>query len=369
MKSRRIFTLFQSLMLSLVAIPILALSLSATAFAFENASDWALSELNEAKILGLLPESVENGDMDEGISRAEMSTIATIGYEKLTGIVPHPNKTDYFLDTTDPLICAAYEIGLVNGYPDGTFKPEATLTRQEFFKIVSTLYDCVGVEIPPLKKDYLEVFPDRDLLASWAEEPAQRLVGLTIVQGTKDDRDKLVLAPTDHTVRQEAVIMFLRAYKSIDQYLHEERYTKEEIDEMIANANKENASDEAQALIEYAMTLIGLPYVFGANGPNAYDCSSYTQHVYGKFGYSINRVANDQAKNGTPVEKKNLQPGDMVLFQNTYSSSQWITHVGIYIGDGKFVHAANSRRGITVDTIESGYYASHYATSRRIITK
>ena len=99
----------------------------------------------------------------------------------------------------------------------------------------------------------------------------------------------------------------------------------------------------------------------------AFDCSGFTYYVYGQMGYTLNRIADDQAQNGVAVNFDQLQPGDLILFSNTYSSSDWITHVGIYIGDGKIVHAANSKRGVTVDTITSGYYYSHYAGARRIL--
>lgn len=341
-------------------------SLCASAFAYQNASSWAKSELSEAQMLGILPDSLKDLDMQEPITRKEMAEVAARAYEKLTGNVPFPNRTDYFTDTTDPVICAAHEIGIVNGYPDDTFRPDNLLTRQEFFVLVCNLYAAIGVPTK-VTQDYLKSFPDRKQVDTWAENAAQIVVGLGIVGGTKNEKNQTVLAPLANTSRQEAIIMFLRGFKNIEFYLAQKWLTADDIKALEAAAAKESASNEAQSLIKYALTFVGKPYVFGATGPNSFDCSGFTKYVYKHFGYTINRVAQDQFKNGTGVEYKNLKPGDMVFFSNTYSSSEWITHVGIYIGEGKMVHAANSQRGITVDSITSGYYYSHYAGARRIL--
>jgi len=338
----------------------------APAFAYKNAGDWAKPELNEAEMLGILTDNFDNADMKAPITRGEMSEIAAISYEMLTGNEPIPIRTDYFSDTSDPLICAAHEIGIVDGYPDGTFQPDKLLTRQEFFMLVSNLFDGIPIETI-IDTDYLKTFHDRGEVSDWAEEATQRVVGLGIVNGTLDENRKNIIAPMDNTSRQEAIIMFLRAFKNIEFYLATDFFTEDEKDKLEEIAKLEGATEEAMNLVSYALSKVGLPYVFGANGPNSFDCSSYTQHVFKKYGYSINRVAHDQFKNGVAVQKSNLRPGDMVFFANTYSSSNYITHVGIYIGDGKFVHAANSRRGVTIDAMSTSYYSSRYAGARRIL--
>ena len=343
------------------------LSLASPVLAYENASSWAVPELDEASFLGLLPDTMQNADMKSDITRMEMCYIATSAYEKLTGNSPTPNHTDYFFDTTDPLICAAYEIGIVSGYDDGTFRPEQLLTRQEFFVILSNLNRCIGMPIH-LTTDYLKGFADRDMVSYWAENAAQEMVGLGLVQGNVDDQGNLVLLPKDSTSRQEAVAMFLRCYKNAEQFMLTDWITEEELQQLQQAAEEEAATEEAAQLVEYALTFVGCSYVFGATGPNSFDCSGFTQYVYSHFGYTINRVADDQVNNGVAVSFDQLQPGDLLCFSNTYASSDWITHVGIYIGDGKMVHAANSQRGVTVDTITSGYYYSHYAAARRILS-
>ncbi len=359
--SKTLFRRGAALLLTLAAV----LSLTVPALAFTNASDWALSDLNEAQMLDLLPDALATADMSIDINRMEMCYIATLAYEKLTGNTPHPNRTDYFSDTNDPLVCAAYEIGIVGGYPDGTFRPNQLLTRQEFFVIISNLNRCVNMPIH-LTKDYLAGFIDRNEVGTWAESAAQEVVGLGIVGGTTAG-NATYLDPTSTTSRQQAIVMFLRCYKNAQAFLNTDWLTEEEVKKLEEAAKEEAASSEAAQLVSYALGFVGCDYVFGGNGPKVFDCSGFTKYVYAHFGYSINRVANDQVKNGVSVSFNQLQPGDLICFSNTYSSSAWITHVGIYIGDGKMVHAANTTRGVTVDSITSGYYYNHFAAARRIL--
>lgn len=119
-----------------------------------------------------------------------------------------------------------------------------------------------------------------------------------------------------------------------------------------------------QAIVDEAMKHVGKAYVYGASGPNAFDCSGFSSYVYRQFGYSLNRTAADQMAHGTPVAKSDLMPGDLVFFNNRGTS--YIGHVGIYIGNNKMVHASTSSTGVIVSDLDSGYYTERYAGARRI---
>ena len=121
--------------------------------------------------------------------------------------------------------------------------------------------------------------------------------------------------------------------------------------------------DDNTALIQTALGKIGCRYRMGAVGPNVFDCSSFTRWVYRQNGKSLPRTASAQYSSTTRVSKAGLSAGDLVFFAGTYKSG--ISHVGIYIGNGQFVHAANSSTGVTVSSLNSGYYASHYAGAGR----
>lgn len=119
-------------------------------------------------------------------------------------------------------------------------------------------------------------------------------------------------------------------------------------------------SSKGADVLAYAMKFVGYPYVYGGSSTSGFDCSGFTQYVYKNFGVTLNRTASAQSANGTAVSRSNLQLGDLVMFGSP------INHVGIYAGGGRIVHAANPSRGVTTDTINSGYYNTNYVCARRI---
>lgn len=126
---------------------------------------------------------------------------------------------------------------------------------------------------------------------------------------------------------------------------------------------------EAESLrsdvIRIAKSLQGIPYVVNGSTTRGFDCSGFVQYVYRKIGYSINRSAIYQLYNGVAVDPDNLLPGDLVFFKNTVNNGRIATHVGIYIGDGKFIHCAN--RGVAISSLSSAYYTQHFLCARRVI--
>ena len=121
---------------------------------------------------------------------------------------------------------------------------------------------------------------------------------------------------------------------------------------------------KGREIADYALQYVGYRYVWGGASPSTgFDCSGLVYYVYKHFGYTLNRVAADQAKNGVHVDPSNLQPGDILCF---YSGNSYIGHVGIYIGNNRFVHAQNSATGV-VTTELAGYYAERGYEARRII--
>ena len=119
----------------------------------------------------------------------------------------------------------------------------------------------------------------------------------------------------------------------------------------------------AQILTE-AKKYLGTRYVSGGASPSGFDCSGFVYYVLKQFGYSPYRTPADQYKMGTAVSKANLQVGDIVYFANTYTSG--ISHVGIYAGDGQFIHSPNSRSTVSFSDLTSGYWANHYYGARRV---
>ncbi len=129
--------------------------------------------------------------------------------------------------------------------------------------------------------------------------------------------------------------------------------------------NSTEQSSKAQAIVEKAHEQLGKSYVWGAEGPNSFDCSGLVHHVYGENGIKTPRVSRDQYKVGGSVSKSNLQPGDLI-FSST-DSSRRVTHVGIYVGDGKMIHAPNSKGVVKKVDMNTNYWNSVFVGAKRIL--
>lgn len=118
-------------------------------------------------------------------------------------------------------------------------------------------------------------------------------------------------------------------------------------------------------VVAYALQFEGYSYVYGTNGPNTFDCSGFVQYVYKHFGIYLSRSSSTQANDGVYVSKSDLQPGDVLIFRDTSNSR--IGHVGLYIGDGQFIHASNSRTGVIISSLDTSAYQKRYVCARRIL--
>jgi cell wall-associated NlpC family hydrolase len=116
-------------------------------------------------------------------------------------------------------------------------------------------------------------------------------------------------------------------------------------------------SGAAQKAVDTALAQVGDPYVYGASGPDAFDCSGLTQYAYSAAGVSLPHSSASQSRMGTPVSRDQLQPGDLIFF---YSP---VSHVGMYIGNGQMVHASTSGQPVKVASLDS---MGSYNSARRI---
>jgi cell wall-associated NlpC family hydrolase len=123
-------------------------------------------------------------------------------------------------------------------------------------------------------------------------------------------------------------------------------------------------SSLASKIVNLAMSKVGSRYRFGGSGPNVFDCSGFVQWVVNNSGSRISRDQGAMLGAGQRISSDELQPGDLVFFVNTYKRG--LSHVGIYIGNGKFVHAENERTGVLVSQLWSAYWSSHYYAAARL---
>lgn len=120
-----------------------------------------------------------------------------------------------------------------------------------------------------------------------------------------------------------------------------------------------------QDIVDYAKQFLGTDYVWGGNDlKNGVDCSGLTQQVYKKFGLSLPRVTYDQVGVGKGIKMNGLQAGDLIFFD--FGGRSGPDHVGIYMGDGKFIHAPRPGKGVEVANLKSGYYQDTFAGARRV---
>ena len=125
------------------------------------------------------------------------------------------------------------------------------------------------------------------------------------------------------------------------------------------DTSSNTTSAGGSSVVSYAKQFIGSKYKYGGTTPSGFDCSGFTQYIYKNFGVNLNRTAAAQYSNGVAVTQ--LQAGDLVMF-----GKSGINHVGIYIGGNQFIHAANERSGVRIDSLSTGYYKTNYVGARRI---
>lgn len=187
------------------------------------------------------------------------------------------------------------------------------------------------------------------------------------VKGTGTSRDNLVYKVTD---RGGAIKIVNGVYKfDLLMATKEEclafgrRKGKAVIGVDVINATvSESANTIGAKLVAEAKKHLGKKYVWGATGPNTFDCSGLTQYCHKKLGISIPRTSLAQSNSGKSVSKSNLQMGDLMFWKTT---SAKVGHVGMYVGNGQFIHAPNSRSVVKIDSLSNSYYSSRYVNARR----
>lgn len=121
----------------------------------------------------------------------------------------------------------------------------------------------------------------------------------------------------------------------------------------------------ATGLTRDALRFLGVPYVFGGTSTGGFDCSGYVQHVFAMVGLHIPRTADAQYYAGSHVGKAQMAPGDLVFFQ-TYEPGP--SHVGIYLGNGRFAHASSSH-GVMVSNLSDSYWSARYIGAKRLASR
>ncbi|MDT3680285.1 MAG: C40 family peptidase [Burkholderiaceae bacterium] len=133
-----------------------------------------------------------------------------------------------------------------------------------------------------------------------------------------------------------------------------------------ADESMTDAPSPGQQLVERSLSLIGVRYRFGGTSPaTGLDCSGLVQHVFDEaLGFALPRRSEEMSRTGTPVSLDSLQPGDLVFF---HTLRRAFSHVGIYIGENRFVHAPSSGGRVRIESIGSRYWARRFNGARRVM--
>lgn len=136
-------------------------------------------------------------------------------------------------------------------------------------------------------------------------------------------------------------------------------------DIFFGSSSSKNDSDKCKKIEKVAKKKLGKRYVWGASGTkNTYDCSSFTKYVYRKNGISIPRTSIMQSKHGKYVKRKDLKKGDLIFFDTSKRRKGYVNHVGIYLGNNKFIHASSAKKKVVVSSL-SKFYGQRYKGARR----
>lgn len=361
---------------------------------FSNISIWAISSVQEMDQLDLIPSTLVSGDMTLDISRQQICETAVLAYNRIMRLQTEqaqinaaeqaaagedvepiadyvdyvPKSLDHFTDTDDFYANAAFELNLVSGYSDGRFGISDSLTREQLFTIAMNFLTVTGYTRSDTRAVVLSSYTDGRQTADWAQSATRILIYIGAVSGTGTGRNK-TLSPKATISREQCMIIFLKCFNFINGWLdtHNADEPNDDPDALIDLEQQQLLED----IVAFTLSFKGYPYVYGGAGPSVFDCSGLMYYVYRHFGYDIPRTATAQmywSKGLTIPNKEDLQPGDLVLFGYNGPASTSAYHVGMYIGNHQFIHAANSSRGVVIDNLWTNtYYVNNYICGLRVV--
>ena len=319
---------------------------------FNGLSNWAKPTVAQMYSMQMLPESARQAVMNQPISRGDLCEMAIRIYQSVKGAAPAADAAA-FSDTDRPEVSQAKALGIVNGYPDGTFCPDGLLTREQMFQITENLLTACGYAEQTDEALLQAAFVDAAGIGGWAKPCIATLYRIEVMRGDNQSR----ALPQAQTSCEQAIAMFMRTLKQVGKW-----YQNHPLSKITGPMTSPNV---ALQVVELAKSFVGYPYVWAGASPSVgFDCSGLVYYVYKQFGYNLYRAGDGQANNGIAVKESEMLPGDIIIFANKYTGA--IQHVGLYIGDGMMVHAQSSRTGVVISRYD--YDQNKYIyTIRRII--
>ncbi|MBU1667899.1 C40 family peptidase [bacterium] len=132
--------------------------------------------------------------------------------------------------------------------------------------------------------------------------------------------------------------------------------------------NNWEVNSKENEILETAKEFLGVKYIWAANGPTAFDCSGYTRYVFKQNGITLPRYSGNQAKIGTKVKFNELEKGDLVFFDTAKRSTGKVNHVGIFIGNNKFIHASSGGKKVMITSFnKKKFYKNRFLHGQRVV--
>ncbi len=298
--------------------------------------------------LGMVPATVKKRSLNTNLNRTELSQMVMAGYYLLTGLTAEDLGTPdaVFTDTTRVDALNAYALGLMNDRGDGIFDPGGAISRHEFYRTAAKLLEAVGYDSEIIRD--LSVYTDYADVPSASSEGTQLMVALGIAKTSNK-----ALEPKKFISGLDAILML----KDVVDF-----YADWSVD------GKEPEPYLGQEVVKLAKKYEGYDYTYGGKKPSTgFDCSGYVYYIYKQFGYTLNPGARNQYSTiDRYIKKADLLPGDIIFFSKT-SKASGIFHVGIYIGDGKVIHASSGSDEVKISKLSTDWYTKYYFGAKRAI--
>ncbi|MBN2767530.1 MAG: C40 family peptidase [Campylobacterales bacterium] len=262
----------------------------------------------------------------------------------------------------------------------GDYKGLKQYSLPLFVKKIPFIIFSVFVFLSLVLYYYMHSFHEKtSVLDETKKELQLRSTRLEEIKKQKEELDKNMDAQIDMKVqnikaeydstikKKENVINFLKT-----EVKQKEDKSKKEINDL---KNKIRKLEQAIALRNMkfkkmkgiAEKQLGKRYVWGAVGPGQFDCSGFTSYVCRQYGINIPRTSFYQSKYGKPVNRDNLKKGDLIFFDTSKERKGKVNHVGIYIGENKFIHASSSKKKVVVSQLNGTFYGKRFIIARRVL--
>ena len=325
---------------------------------FINLDSWAEKSVLAMDELGLVPDEVKATPMNNAITRKNLCKVIMRAYKKLMFVTDADLGTpeNPFTDTNDRDVLNAYRLGIVSGGGDGRFRPDDPVSRQDFFVMSVSFLNAIGYPYSDDESGDLSRVADADQIASYARASTRLMVAIGAVSGSSDNR----INPRSNIANQEALAIFYKLYQFVTTWVAPQEKPDERPEEDI---------QQTSSVVDFAMQFLGYDYVYGGKSPEqGFDCSGFVYYVYKQFGYTLYPGATNQwnTLSDVVIPRDELRPGDLVFFSDNGAVSG-MTHVGLYIGDGKMIHASTPSTGVIISELSEPYYVRMYLGAKRVI--